>query len=30
MKRVAYANKNFTSMIREGFLTDRGRADYCT
>ncbi|TSA25754.1 MAG: GWxTD domain-containing protein [Ignavibacteriales bacterium] len=25
MKRVAYANKNFTSMIREGFLTDRGR-----
>jgi GWxTD domain-containing protein len=25
MKRVAYANKNFTSMLREGFLTDRGR-----
>ena len=25
MKRVAEANKNFTSMMREGYLTDRGR-----
>ncbi len=25
MKRVAFANKNFSSMLREGFLTDRGR-----
>ncbi len=25
MKRVAYANKNFTFMLKEGFLTDRGR-----